>query len=245
MRYNLLLGCLIFLSCNSSIKNEQSFDGVATDSSKYFEQKTLPSPEPSQSSNDSVFDYRLKAFDKIEFGTQQDYRNDYFHLLNLDFRFGGQEDYYYGLSWFRLTSMDKIQNAESVEEYIDDISSLIDKKYSHSEVVNESISESDPEFLLNCMIAVAPDSLDKSIIPRDAGNRFIHKKWSNNDVEVQIGYIVDYDINANREAIPKRISFSRMYRVFIDFSNNYLEGLIKEREKSRRAKMLKDNANKF
>lgn len=199
-----------------------------------------------QKKKDTFFQYRHRTFDTIEFGTHNDYRDNYYKLLNLDFRFGGQIDYYYGLYTFILRGIDNIQSHESAVDYLNDISKVIDKKYGSSQMINHKVSEGvSPLLLLDCKVLMTPDEFNPSSIPKDAGTKLIYKRWNDKEITIEAGYTIDYSCKVDKEKSPKKLTFERRYELYLDFESPYLKQLIDQRNSKERRDDIDKESSKF
>lgn len=194
-----------------------------------------------------TFLYRKKAFDNIEFGTHKDYYRKIFTLLNLDFKFYGHIDKYYGLYKFMLSGVDEFDEADMANAYLKDISSVIDDKYQNSQLINKEVNEGHSALLLQeCKIFI-DENFDSSKLPEDEGIKFIFKRFKNEEIEIEIGYRIKYKVGQkvlNGIVIekPKLIKF---YALYINFENIYLEKLVNLKEGNERQKSISSERSKF
>lgn len=195
--------------------------------------------------NDSTFNYRLKAYDTLEFGSHKNYEGKYYNILYSWFKVFVQEDPYYGVYDLSLISDKKAYPFNNIEDDLKDISAIIDKKYSSSSIVNKSIHYSNSLLILECELAVSPDEFDKTSIPKDAGDQYIYKTWTTNEIVVELGYRVDYDWNLKEKGNNKTIEFSRKYKIYINFKSTYLRKQIDDRNRKEKQKVILDNSSKF
>ena len=234
---------LIFLiSCNQTATQNENTDSTTV-------VKPPPILERSEKINlskDTFFYYRHKAFDTIEFGTHNDYRDNYYKLLTLDFKFGGQIDYYYGLYTFILKGIDNIQSHESAIDYLKDIADVIDKKHYSSQMINRKVSEGvSPLLLLDCKVLMTPDEFNPSSIPKDASTKYIYKRWTKKETIIEAGYTIDYSCKVDKEKSPKKISFERRYELYIEFESPYLRQMINKRNGTERNSDIEKESSKF
>jgi len=199
----------------------------------------------SEKYKDSTFNYRLKAYDTIEFGSHKNYNGIYYQILYLTFKVFAQQDSYYGLYNLSLISDGRAYSVDDAKDDLKDISDVIEKKYSNSFLVNKYIHNKDALLQMECKIAVSPQEFDNASVPVDAGEQYVYKAWTTSEIVVELGYRVHYDWKLKDEQNKKSIEFTRKYQIYIDFKSSYLNKQIDDRSRKEKQKLILDNSSKF
>ncbi len=196
--------------------------------------------------SDSTFDYRLKSFDNIYFGSHDNRFRDKVKLLNFTFTTFPQEHQYYGL--YKLYLSSELDFQEKTELLLEEISILLDQKYGKGVKVGKLVKQGPSALFVYRASTLFGEKFKEEDIPKDEDNNFIHKTWENSEVEIKIGYVISYNLTENKMD-PKGYSFEKVYKPYIDLSNKYLISLISNSNVTEfeinRKKRLKENKSKF
>ena len=249
-RFIFLIFALIIVntSCqsNKNIKEEEQVSLI--DSIVNIQSDELNNNENDSSIEQSknVSKYRYKAFETIEFGGHSNHKGELFKLLYSNFRFGGfgEIDYYYGLYRFHLKGIDKIIDDKTAIIDLKDISNVIDSKYKISKLINKKISQG-PSALMKLEWQMISDEFDESSIPKDAGTKFIFKRWVNKEIQIEIGYNIQYEYQLDVTKSNKEYKFNRNFELFIEFESPYLIDLMNNRDKGEEKNYIKKESSKF
>lgn len=238
--HSAIVACLLFVLMLSCVERRMTPAGINNDTLLVTQElDTLNKRTSNVVSNSPLSTYRYRAFDKIEFGTHDDYTRDTFRLLNEYFTYSGQLDDYYGLSWFRLNQIEGYPSSNSAVQQLEEISKLISLKYGQGKLKNSLKLESG--FLRS--LPIIGSNVDPSSSPEDNGADLTYKQWISNEIQISIGYIISYLDNN----IPRyiRIMQKPKYIIYIGFQSTYLEQLIQGRIDSERKVGKDKDAAKF
>jgi hypothetical protein len=249
----ILITISLSFSCNYKNSNKRDEQDLIVEVKQSFDtlglnkNPAIPLDEIDiESKSDSTFDYRLKAFDNIYFGSHDNKFKDKVKLLNFTFTTFPQEHYYYGLFELRLSS--ELDFKDRTELLLEEISILLDQKYGEGVKVEKLIKEGpSPLFVLRAS-SLLGEKYDEENIPKDEGNNFVLKNWENSEVEIEIGYVISYNMSEDK-MVSNGYNFEKVYKPYIQFSNKYLKSLIsnliKTESESNRKKRIKENESKF
>jgi hypothetical protein len=248
-RFIFLIFALIIVnaSCqsNKSIKEEEQVSLI--DSNVNIETNELNNKiDSSIAESKNVSKYRFKAFETIEFGDHSNHKGEFFKLLYSNFRFGGigEIDYYYGLYRFHLKGIDKLIDDKTAIISLKDISNVIDSKYKVSKLINKKIIQG-PSALMKLEWQMISDEFDESSIPKDAGTKFIFKRWVNKEIQIEIGYNIQYEYQLDLTKSNKEYKFNRNFELFVEFESPYLIDLMNNRDKAEEKNYIKKESSKF
>lgn len=233
LKFIIIVG-LTLVSC----KNEPSnLPNRSTDENINKSKKTK-----SKNESKKVIDtIKMHAFDNLYFGTHDEIKsNEEYSINDLDYTIKTYQSLpAKGLCYFMLVSKYEITTQEKARRELNDLRTIISKKYGNTVNLNRTFHILDPEEMgkdESFFDTRASYKYDKKII--GLPYEFVACKWNLRYKEIQIGYFIEHK---NRTAVFQSSPKSNNYTIYIEIRSKLI---IPEKTNSEK----KDNAediNKF
>lgn len=218
------------------------------DSNKVDSLNDTPSQdfEALKTNRDSTFNYRLKAFEDIYFGSHNNLKDEKIELLDVIFTSSPREHHFFGLYGLHLST--KLASKDKNDLLLTEISILLDKKYGDGRKLGYWKKNGPSDLFKLRAFAILGKDFKEEELPQDESDDYFLKKWENSEVEITVGYFITYLIKTEK-SIPNGYSFEKIFCPYIDFSNKFLENRISSyyaaEETTSRKKRLLENESKF
>ncbi|AYN05478.1 hypothetical protein [Flavobacterium sp. 140616W15] len=195
-----------------------------------------------KSKNEKVIDsIKMHAFDNLYFGTHDEIKsNEEYSINDLDYTIKTYQSLpVKGLCYFMLVSKYEITTQEKVKRELNDLRTIISKKYGNPVNINRTFHIQHPEEMgkgESFFDTRASYKYDKKII--GLPYEFVACTWNLRYKEIQIGYFIEHK---NRTAVFQSSLKSNNYTIYIEIRSKLIMP-----EKTNSVK--KDNAkdiNKF